>query len=40
MTQTKRTHYARTADSDRPVLDRRMTWQEFWAMRPDRRPGE
>ncbi len=33
------TAYARTSDADRPILGRRLTWQEFYQMRPDRRPA-
>jgi hypothetical protein len=36
---TKTTHYARTADADRPVLGRRLSWEEFYQLRPDRRPA-
>ncbi|QYO75326.1 hypothetical protein [Devosia salina] len=27
------------ATTDRPFRGRRMTWQEFWQLRPDRRPA-
>ncbi|RDE10351.1 hypothetical protein [Pelagibacterium lacus] len=27
------------ADSDRPFLGRRMSWEEFYKMRPDLRPA-
>lgn len=26
-------------DSDRPFLGRRLSWEEFYRMRPDRRPA-
>lgn len=33
------TAYARTSDADRPILGRRLTWEQFYQMRPDRRPA-
>lgn len=36
---TQRTAHARTADVDRPYRGRRMSWAEFYALRPDRRPA-
>lgn len=39
MNQAQRPARAHTADNDRPYRGRRMTWQEFWQMRPDRKPA-
>lgn len=40
MTSTQRRSSQRpAADTDRPYRGRRISWTEFWAMRPDRRPA-
>lgn len=35
----KRTAHAHTADNDRPYRGRRLTWAEFYQLRPDRKPA-
>lgn len=40
MTSTSRRPSQRpAADTDRPYRGRRISWAEFWTMRPDRRPA-